>query len=450
MSDPLRDEEFGWNERRLPQRRAANDHRPYWERDRSRVIHSAAFRRLQAKTQVLGVGESDFHRTRLTHTMEVAQIGRGIVLELEAKGADTPYASVLPHTAQIEAICFAHDLGHPPFGHSGEIALNFAMHQEGGFEGNGQSLRIVSRLEPHSLGESTNSITGEFALNLTRRTLLGILKYPAPYSRVTRRVPPTIERFPTLEWKPPKCYMDSEQDIVDWVLSLLSAEDRELFRSLEKEPTDEKSGRTQYKSFDSSLLELADDIAYGIHDLEDAISLKLISWEEFQSIGEESLEWARDCDEHNNDLHGQLFGIDARKGTRKLTIGSFIRQLVSSVEVFERREFQSPLLRYCARLAAPARKFLDNVQNQLIQEQVIKSQEVQTLEFRGRQIASELFVAFMSDPERLLGDTSRKRLKSTPRARVVCDYIAGMTDLFATRFYERLFGTRQASVFEKL
>lgn len=331
MPDLFHDEEHGWNERRLQQARAANDHRPYWERDRSRIIHSAAFRRLQAKTQVLGIGESDFHRTRLTHTMEVAQIGRGIVLELKAKGTNAPYAAILPDTAQIEAICLAHDLGHPPFGHSGETALNFAMRMNGGFEGNGQSLRIVSKLEPHTIREADNN-TENFALNLTRRTLLGILKYPAPYSSVARRIMPPIERFPTLEWNPPKCYLDSEQDTVEWVLSLFSPADKSLFRRLDREPTDNSSGRTKYKSFDSSLLELADDIAYGIHDLEDAISLKLISWEDFQRIGEESLAWARACDEHNDDLQGQLFGADARGGSRKPQLA------LSSASSFSRLE----------------------------------------------------------------------------------------------------------------
>jgi len=167
---PTLDNPEGWSKRRLDQPRRIDDSRPEEERDRSRIIHSATFRRLQAKTQVLGIGESDFHRTRLTHTMEVAQIGRGIVLQLE-NGRWQDFTRILPTTAQIEAICFAHDLGHPPFGHSGETALNYVMRDKGGFEGNGQSLRIVSKLEPH---------TPELGLNLTRRVMLGILKYPAP------------------------------------------------------------------------------------------------------------------------------------------------------------------------------------------------------------------------------------------------------------------------------
>ena len=134
-----------WKERRAPYGlQRTNDQREEFERDRARVIHSSAFRRLQAKTQILGVLEGDFHRTRLTHSMEVAQIGRGLVLNLANR---YPHLKdLLPHLEQIETNGFSHDLGHPPFGHGGEIALNYVMHGFGGFEANGQTLRILSTL----------------------------------------------------------------------------------------------------------------------------------------------------------------------------------------------------------------------------------------------------------------------------------------------------------------
>jgi len=113
----------------------ASDVREPYQPDLGRIIHSASFRRLQTKTQVMGTGEGDFHRTRLTHSLEVGQIGRGIVWNLSARES-ADYRDFLPTSELIEAICYAHDLGHPPFGHGGERALHSQMKQYGGFEGN--------------------------------------------------------------------------------------------------------------------------------------------------------------------------------------------------------------------------------------------------------------------------------------------------------------------------
>ena len=164
-------------ERRTSPEKRSQDHRTPFDRDLARLIHSAAFRRLQGKTQVLGIGEGDFHRTRLTHSMEVAQIGRGIVKNLKHRiriGNQLDALKYLPESDLISCICLAHDLGHPPFGHGGETALNYCMRKAGGFEGNAQTLRTLSKLEAH---------TDNYGLNLTRRSLLGVLKYPAKYSR---------------------------------------------------------------------------------------------------------------------------------------------------------------------------------------------------------------------------------------------------------------------------
>ncbi|RTZ86457.1 MAG: dGTPase, partial [SAR324 cluster bacterium] len=213
-----------WKERRAPsgvQRK--DDHREDYERDRARVIHSSAFRRLQAKTQILGVLDGDFHRTRLTHSMEVAQIGRGLVLNFVKRYPELK--DLLPRLEQIETTGLAHDLGHPPFGHGGESALNYAMANYGGFEGNGQTLRILTKLESH---------TPEHGLDLTRRTLLGVLKYPVPYSRLYRKTLPvadlTYEKLNFQQtWQPPKCYLDTEQDVLNWILFPLSASDKKNF-----------------------------------------------------------------------------------------------------------------------------------------------------------------------------------------------------------------------------
>ena len=159
-----------WLVRRLE--RVANrhqDHRSPFQRDRARILHSAAFRRLQSKTQVMGSGQSDFYRTRLTHSLEAAQIGSGILAQIRNKYPQQSQQLFPTDDSLIESLCLAHDIGHPPFGHGGEVALHYMMRNHGGFEGNGQTFRIVSHLEPFS---------ENFGMNLTRRTLLGLIKYP--------------------------------------------------------------------------------------------------------------------------------------------------------------------------------------------------------------------------------------------------------------------------------
>ncbi|WP_139315104.1 dGTP triphosphohydrolase, partial [Vibrio panuliri] len=140
-----------------------DDHRSPYQRDRARILHSAAFRRLQAKTQIHGTSMDDFHRTRLTHSLEAAQIGTGIVAQLKKKQAE--FRTLLPSDSLIDSLCLAHDIGHPPYGHGGEVALNYMMRDHGGFEGNAQTFRIVTQLEPY---------TEHFGMNLVRRTLLGL------------------------------------------------------------------------------------------------------------------------------------------------------------------------------------------------------------------------------------------------------------------------------------
>lgn len=439
-----------WEARRefLPPRGTA-DRRFEFERDRARLIHSAAFRRLQAKTQVLGISEGDFHRSRLTHSMEVAQISRGLVQTLEHKYAsDNGIRTALPPQELAEAIAFAHDLGHPPFGHGGEIALNFMMRDHGGFEGNGQSLRILAKLE---------SAHEKFGLNLTRRTMLGILKYPVAYEKLVRMVRPAapdrLRQLLTKDWKPPKCFLATEQGVVDWILDPLSTADREAFTRVAEHPNKTTNGKSGQKSFDCSLMELADDIAYGVHDCEDAIALGLLTrlhWNTARRAFD--AEWARSAGLGTwKELTNRLFKTAAARSSRKQAIGALVNAFITSAVVTTSEEFEAPLLKHKVDLPTQAKTFLDALKK-LIRIHIIESQEVQTLEHRGRVMVMELFEAIASDPERLLPKESSRRLprNQTKRHRLICDYLAGMTDTFATRMYERLFVPRHGTIFERL
>lgn len=422
-----------------------SDIRDAYDRDRARIIHSAAFRRLQAKTQVLGISEGDFHRTRLTHSMEVAQISRGLSRFIHKIRPDMDFA--MPPMELVEAIALAHDLGHPPFGHGGEVALNSMMYQHGGFEANGQTLRILARMEAHTPG---------FGLDLTRRMLLGIFKYPVPYSLASRtehpKPPANYAQLKSSEWRPPKSFMDIDRDVADWLLAPFDAAERELFTSMEMTAPD-KHNRALYKGLDASLVETADDIAYGTHDLEDGIVLRLISRDNWYEVRDYlDSDWARRFG--LDDLEDKLFDTGLQSSHNlKQAIGGMVNAFISSVTVFENEAFQNPLLRYNIGLLPEAAHFLDAL-IAFVYKNVISSHPVETITYRGQYMMLLLFDALAADPKRLLPANFTRHLDAAADdntvRRMVCDYMAGMTDGYATRLYERLFVPRHGTIFERL
>ena len=201
--------------------------RTAFERDRARLIHSSALRRLGAKSQVLVAGTDDFARTRLTHTLEVAQIGRQIAAML---GCDPDV---------VDCACLAHDLGHPPFGHNGEKALATIAAGIGGFEGNAQTLRLLTRLEPKIFHDDGRSA----GVNLTRASLDAAVKYPWTYAEaVARGGNGRSVKF---------CVYPDDVDVFRWL---------------------KQGAPAGAKPMECQVMDLSDDIAYSVHDVEDAIA----------------------------------------------------------------------------------------------------------------------------------------------------------------------------------
>lgn len=434
-----------WHARRLIEdKKRRNDHRSPYQRDRARILHSAAFRRLQAKTQVLGVGMNDFYRTRLTHSLEVSQIGTGIRAQLKQKQPQLDH--LFDSMSLIESLCLAHDIGHPPYGHGGEVALNYMMRDHGGFEGNGQTFRILTGLEPY---------TEFYGMNLCRRTLLGILKYPGAYSSLhqdSSSQPVTnIRQLKPSEWPPVKGIFDDDIEILDWVLSPLSENDRHKFLS-HQQVDGQQHRRTCYKSLDCSIMELADDIAYAVHDLEDAIVMGIVTPEQWQvDVG------SKLADSEDNWIQDEFGSIGTKLFSnkhhlRKDAIGTLVNGFVTAIDIKLNTDFEDNLLRYNAGLDKNFSEALETLK-QFVFKYVIRKPEIQMLEYKGQQIVMELFEAFESDPERLLPINTQERWrdsrdKGLNSHRVIADYISGMTDEFAARLHQQLFSPNSGSMIE--
>jgi len=444
-----------WLERRSGWQKKPQDARTPGDIDYARVIHSASFRRLQGKTQILNLGDSDFYRTRLTHSLEVAQIAAGIGTQLRHNFTGHNAINYLPDRSMMQAIACTHDLGHPPFGHGGEIALNYCMRDDGGFEGNGQTLRILSRLEKFSETDGAD---------LSREALLGVVKYPVAYSVAAnpRKIPrmlanpsgtPLLDREAS---KPPKCYMDSEANVVSWLLEPLSNNDRTLFQAYDLKP--DSHAKAQHKSFACSIMDLADDISFGIHDMEDALALRLVDQAAFRRhVTPKKCEGLLDylnshyAGKYGNDVYegliDRLFGDGSE---RKHQINRILNCVIPSVDIGEIPDFEEPRLRYRARLPEPIARFVEAVKD-FIREEVILSPSVQHLEFKGQMMVISVFEVLKSDPKSFLPpDIYAKYARSLEPLRDICDYVAGMTDTYLLKTYERLFSPRIGSVFDKL
>jgi dGTPase len=360
--------------RRFPEPPPRN--RTEYQRDRDRIVHSTAFRRLVYKTQVFVNHEGDLYRTRLTHSLEVAQIARSVARVLRINEALT------------EAICLAHDLGHTPFGHAGQDALNECMREYGGFEHNLQSLRVVDELEERY---------AEFpGLNLTFETREGILKHCSAAN--ARKLGELGQRF--LERRQP--------------------------------------------SLEAQLANLADEIAYNNHDVDDGIRAGLITIEELREVGlfrrQYELVMSRYPDLSGRRLVHEVvrrmidYVVMDLVETSRATIAAAAPADVAAV-----RASKQPLLSFSEPVRAEHLEL-----KQYLRDQLYRHYRVLRMTGKARRVISELFKAMLNDvalmpPEHCQAATRmEKEWGKEGRARAVADYVAGMTDRYAILEYRRL------------
>ncbi|HJV87834.1 MAG TPA: deoxyguanosinetriphosphate triphosphohydrolase [Noviherbaspirillum sp.] len=358
--------------RRFPEPPPAS--RSEFQRDRDRIIHSTAFRRLEYKTQVFVNHEGDLFRTRLTHSIEVAQIGRSIARNLRL------------NEDLVEAISLAHDLGHTPFGHAGQEALNAAMKDYGGFEHNLQSLRVVDELEEHY---------GAFdGLNLMFETREGVLKH---------------------------CSHANASQLGDIGLRFLQR----------KQPT-----------LEAQLANLADEIAYNNHDVDDGLRSGLLTTAQLDEIEFYA--------QHRREVETVYPGISGRRAIHE-TIRRMINALIVDLINASQARIQEAGLKTVddVRNSPALITFSDDMQAQAAQlkrflrENLYRHYMVNRMTSKARRIVHEMFDAFMQEPRLLPPDyqvvVGDGEDKARAQARKVADYIAGMTDRYAIREHRRLF-----------
>lgn len=358
--------------------------RSLYQRDRDRIIHSGAFRRLQYKTQVFVYHEGDHYRTRLTHSLEVAQIARSLsrVLQIDEDLA--------------EALALAHDLGHPPFGHAGEEGLQKVMAPYGGFDHNGQALRLVTHLEARYAGFD--------GLNLTWETLEGLAKHNGPLIREA-----------------------GQTDRLPWaVAEYATSQDLEL--------------HTQ-PGIEAQIAAVSDDVAYNTHDVDDGLRAGLFSMDDLADlpllgpvIGEVSASYG-DLDQSRL-IHEMTRRMIDRMVEDLLTETRSRLDEAKPGSAAEIRALPHPVV-----AMSDDMKAANKVLKAFLFERMYRHYRVNRMTSKARRVVGDLFELFLSDPGCLptRWRTGAEGQDETVRARLVGDYIAGMTDRYALDEHRRLF-----------
>ncbi|HEV3272568.1 MAG TPA: dNTP triphosphohydrolase [Candidatus Methylacidiphilales bacterium] len=399
-----------------PERR--HDYRSVFQQDLGRILFTGAFRRLQAKTQVFQAGEYDFYRTRLTHSLDVASVAESIAVWLATRHPEVRVDSHL-----LEAICLAHDIGHPPFGHAGERVLNELMEPYGGFEGNAQTLRILTRTiysNPESRG----------GMSPSRALLDGVLKY----KRLHRDRGGDTHHF----------IYDDQAEILDFcfggsdLAARLGGADVNGFRSLE-----------------CQIMDLADDVAYSCFDIVDGTNARFLTPERLRA-------WRERNDPKLDDrqrTHLEALIAMMTEGKVEARMNRVIGELIQSASLSPVENFMSGRTRRHAYkiVIEPLAESRIDLHKMLCRELVFGSSELQQMEFKGgrilRQLGQMLFQNYLETQPAVLvpNDVHRAVLGAktgAEGARLLCDYLSGMTDAYAVRSYKRLLDPDYGSISE--
>ncbi|OQP88463.1 deoxyguanosinetriphosphate triphosphohydrolase [Rhizobium rhizosphaerae] len=452
--------------------------RPPFIRDYGRIIHSASFRRLQGKTQVFPGHESDFFRNRLTHSLEVAQIAEGIADRLNYEYKEQLEGRFID-SRLCAAAALVHDIGHPPFGHNGERALDAKMKLYGGFEGNAQTLRILARLEKKATYKEPMGGDLRAGLNLCFRTLAAILKYD-------KEIP--LER--AKDAKLVKGYYKSEAAIV---------------AEIKRKVLGEKAmpPQAKFKTLECAIMDIADDIAYSVYDLEDSLKAGFLTPATILATDEDLLDrvakevndqlkdeigetidssrvqatfvavFSEIFDTEGNDTEGtedvkpslkvgdisnfitaiqasQALNADSAKRTKLSS--ELVHEFINGVELVVDDEF--PALSKVA-LTKEIRIKVE-VLKQYTYLSTIYSNRVKLGEYRGTELVTDIFNALeKKNGHLLMPDDVRKQVQDAGdddalKARHICDFIAGMTDRYAVEFWARLRSDSAESIFKPI
>lgn len=455
-----------------PSRLGEESYRSAFRRDYARVLHSAHFRRLQGKTQLFPGAESDFFRNRLTHSLEVAQIAKSIATRINHTNPSFKGRNKIDLDL-VELAGLAHDLGHPPFGHNGELALDELMASDGGFEGNAQTLRVLSTIAKHTrravdhehgIDAGTDNRAG---LNLTYRAFASILKYD-------KRIPRTRKN----PQKPVKGYYETDKDLVSDIKNAVCGD----------------RNRRSFKTVECWIMDVADDIAYSTYDLEDAFKAEFLSPIQILGLQESKRKLILESVNHELDTHITLGRLNAKiSEIMRWVFDDMLVELDAKIDVdtsdgiltaaallynfsqtiakngYDRTHLTSYLIgRFVRDIEVTTADCLPLSQVHLSEEtriavevlkkisyiSLINSSRLKVSEFRGKQIVREIFESIDQDGSELLPPDYKAIYDGLSdeddKRRVTCDFVSGMTDRYALEFYSRLKSVNAETIFKPI